>query len=382
MSVAWAMPRKKKAKLPQIHVLGWLRGKGHPSTYLQWAFKKAKSWAILGEIETGKSSLGETIGSNYAETGCSIIDLYGSRDNEGLAWLRSPYKKNVLLLKGNSVQIDFNDADVMNALDFKLRHLDEYKVIISPASFYSSIREEWYAIGKLTEELWHRTFWDYPVAMIIREASNLLYSRLSLGDTQALAKTYMAYFVREMRHVGFSIILDTIRWRSIDINFRSVDYLIIKAQGIEGLSGSGLGFVYAYVDPRSLQKMGPAGAIVVCRRGPMGIFESDLPFWHKLEHENMLAIFGLHPEYKPLPNYGEKGFQRVGDFEHVRIIKMRIEKKSERGRALSMEKIAKILSRSPRTVQKHLEAHNNMVLGVGECDKCARVNAPYAKQEC
>jgi len=370
------MARKSKKKLPKIHVRFWVRGKGHPSTRINWAFKKAASWAMIGEIKTGKSCAGETIASNYLEQeGCTLIDLFGSRDNEGLAWLRSPYKDSVCLLKGRSVEVDC-EYPVMNALDFRLSDIPKYKVFVSPACLYSTLNEEWYSIGKLVDKLWRRHHWDWPTPVLLREASNLIYARMSLGDVQQLAKNYLAYFGREMRHCGFATILDTIRWRGIDINFRSVDYLFIKGQGIEGLSSQGLGFIYSWFDPQGLQKMGPAGAVVVCRRGPVGLVEFDYPYWHKKEHEDLLKMFGIEPHYRELPHYGEKGFQRVSDFEHVAIIKLRVEKK------LSMEKIANLRGRSPRTIQQHLRSHNDMVFAVGECDKCARVNSPYAKQEC
>jgi len=373
--MALALKEKKKT-LPKLKVK-WLRFRKHPATYIRWQFNKARSWGVLGEIETGKSSLCETIASNYAEKeGSSVIDIFGSGDNEGLAWLKSPYKKNVLLLKGKSAIVSCNIAHVMNTLDLEVSHLAEYKTIISCSALYSSFQEEWYSIAKVMQKFMHRTHWDHAHCVIIREASNLIYSRMALGEGQDSAKASTIYMMRQMRHFGFALAWDTLRWRSIDINARSPDYVFVKAQGIRGLKGTELRWLYRYFDPYGLMRMGPAGFVIISRYGPIGLGVCDLPFWHKREHEDLLREFDISVDFKEREYSGGRDGIGVGDREHATIIKLRIEKE------MSMEKIAEALPRSPRTVQQHIKRHNSRVEGLGECDKCLRVNSEYARKVC
>jgi hypothetical protein len=360
---------KKKTSNNNAISINWIRFAKDPSANLNSAFKTPKAYAIVGGIRSGKSSLLELLGSKYTK----IIDLYGSRDNEGLAWLRSPFKDSVLFLKGQSAKVDCNCADVMNTVDFKIKDAERYKVIISVSSFYSKIEEEWYSISKFFDKLWHRTHWKEPWCVLIREASNLLYSRLSLGETQQMAKSYMIYVIREMRHCGFAIALDTIRWHSIDIDLRTLaDYTFIKAQGIEGLPSS-LRFVYIYFSPYGVMRMPVNKFIILSRHGPIGFGKSIMPPWHKQEKEDLLQEFDIMPSYNELAFSGEKGFGRVSDYEHLRIIKARVE--SDKG----MEKLAIELGRSSKTIFTHINIHNNMIHAVGECDRCLRVNSPYTK---
>lgn len=361
---------EKPIDLPDIHVTRWKRFPKDPSTHIENAYKKASAFAIAGGKGKGKSSLAEAIACHYPK----VIDLFGSRDNEGLAWCRSPYKDSVLFLKGNSVKIDCNCADVMNMSDVTLADLAKHKAIISVSAFYSNLAEEWLCLGKLMDKLWRRIGYTEPWNIIVREASNLLYSRLSLGENQQSAKNYIIYVFREMRHCGYAVTVDTLRWYSIDIDVRTLaDYTFIKAQGIEGLP-RGLRFIYRYYSPASVMRMKTPNFIILSREGPIGHGYFDYPDFHKEEHENLLTLFDIRPEYKEMPNYGSDLSSKVSDFEHVRIIKTRIE--SSEG----MEKLGEKIGRSSKTIFSHIKRHNAMIETVGECDRCIRVNAPYAKE--
>jgi hypothetical protein len=71
-------------------------------------FNRPHTWFSLGLRGTGKSSLLEHIAEHYIAEGHVIFDLFGSRDGESLAWLRSPYAKDkkILLLKGENVDVE------------------------------------------------------------------------------------------------------------------------------------------------------------------------------------------------------------------------------------------------------------------------------------
>lgn len=361
--------KPKKAKKLSSLDIWWIRYRRHPSANLGNALKEPSAFLIVGGKGAGKSALAELLASKYTK----VIDLYGSRDNEGLAWLRSPFKDSALLLKGNSTEISCNCADVINASDVTLKDLEKYKAIISCSAFYTRIEEEWYSLGKLMSKLWHRTHWTEPWCVVIREASNLIYSRLSLGETQQLAKSYLIYVIREMRHCGFAVALDTIRYHSIDIDFRSIaDYIFLKAHGIDGLPRS-LRFVYRYFVPSGVSLMAVNGFIVLSRKGPIGCGESICPPWHKEEREDLLNHFDIRIKHSEIPYTAENGMANVSDFEHVRIIKIKIEEK------IGMDKLGEKIGRSSRTIHTHIHKHNNMIHAVGECDKCSRVGSKYAK---
>lgn len=328
---------------------------------------------ILGGKETGKSSLNECAASHYKQ----IIDLFGSRDNEGLAWLRSPLNKKVLFLKGETVEIDCNCADVKNTSEFKVSDMDKYDTVISAAAFYSSIREEWKSVATLMDRLWYRQGWNEPICLVIREAASLLASRHILGEDQTHALNYTIYVLRELRHCGFAITLDTIRWFGIDRDIRAVtDYTFIKATGTEGLPPD-LRFMYRYFNPFKIQQMKPNQFVVLSRQGAIGTGSFQLPYWHKQEKENLLNRFDIRIKYDREAAFAaENKNQKVSDLEHVRIIKMRVELPETDN---SMEKIGKTIQRSSRTIMEQIRHHNNSISVVGSCDKCQRAtNKEYA----
>jgi len=331
---------------------------------------KARVYSSVGIPGSGKSALLESIATKSPK----ILDLYGSRDNEGLAWLRSPFGKSALLLTGNAVDVTCNCADVMKVSEVKLKDFERYKVIISCASFYTNMDREYYSLGRLIRMFWRRTHWDEPWFLILREAGNLLYSRMSLGDTQQLTKTQFIYVIRELRHSGISIGLDTLRWFAIDINIRHLShYTFFKAQGVEGLPKD-LNFLYRDVHPAGIRNMAVNKFLILTARGMYGTGRSKCPEWHKREREDLLTQFDIRCKYKVLPYEGDQAGMRVNDYEHVRIVKTKFEKK------IGMEKLGQTLGRSSKTIHKHIHHHNNMVHALGECDKCARVGSKLAKQ--
>jgi hypothetical protein len=346
----------------------WVRYARTEYAKLEPSFKKATCFAGSGGRGSGKSSLLEIIAEHFDQ----VIDLYGSRDNEGLAWLRHPkYKDSALLLKGGSVELDCHCAEVMNAVDFKLADLERFKMVISFASAYHSVDEEWSCLPKIIDMLGKRTHWEKPTCLIVREASSLLYSRMAIGESEQNAKAHFIHMMREMRHSGFALAMDTIRWLGIDTEARNcADFMFFKAQGIEGLPKQ-LRFLYRGFKPSGVQLMKKNTFIIVSKEGAIGFGRFRYPFWHKEEREDMLRLFDIRPSYKDLPFTGEQG--KVGDYEHVRIIKVRLET------GMGMGKVAKMIDRSSKTVFDHINAHNNMVHSVGECDKCARVGSKLAK---
>jgi len=70
---------------------------------------------------------------------------------------------------------------------------------------------------------------------------------------------------------------------------------------------------------------------------------------------------------------------KVGDYQHVSIIKARLRTVEKTGKKTSMAKLAREIGRSSATIHRQIHHHNNMVHSVGECGKCARVGSELAK---
>ncbi|MBS7635344.1 hypothetical protein KEJ34_07690 [Candidatus Bathyarchaeota archaeon] len=338
------------------------------------SFNRPYTWFILGLRGSGKSSFLEHVAENYLNEGHVVFDLFGSRDGENLAWLRSPYvnDKRILLLRGENVDVNCSFT-VMQADKLTLHDLENHDIIISPSPLYLNIDQEFYNAAQLTDLLYKRIHWNRLVYMVVREAANFYYSRLKVSENQILAKSQMIYLIREARHCGLSIGLDSIRYYAIDIDIRNLaDYLMLKAQGVLGLIED-LKWLYNYFNPMVVQKMPPKYFIIVSRSGALGLGSFPYPTWHKQEGEDILKSIGIKVEYGEMPKEAEdKGrFKTISDNEHAEIIRLYFEE------MLSMHEIAERLKRSSRTVMEHIKGHDAAVERSGFCPACKRVQSQY-----
>jgi hypothetical protein len=310
----------------------------------------------------------------YLGKGAVIFDLFGSRDGESLAWLRSPLAKDkkILLLKGDNVDVKAS-VDVKNVERLSLSDLDKYDIIISSSPLYLSPDQEFYSSALVTDLLYQRFHWKKLIYLLMREASNFYYSRLRICMSQVIAKANMIYLIRESRHCGLSLALDSVRFYSIDIDIRSLsDYMILKAQGLSGLTKD-LGWLYAYIEPHTLRKLKPDEFFLISRRGGIGYGVFPYHNWHKEEGEDILESVGIKVAYgEELHEAVDKGtFKTVDDKEHAEIIRLYIEAD------LGTAKIAQKLDRSSRTPVIHIQMHNESVGRSGFCPTCKRFNSPY-----
>ena len=99
--------------------------------------------------------------------------------------------------------------------DYKLSDLEKYDIIISAGPLYSSPGVEYESANKITDSIYQRLHWKRKVFMVTREAANLYYSRLKSDPNQASAKAQMVYLIREARHMGYALGLDTLKYTSI-----------------------------------------------------------------------------------------------------------------------------------------------------------------------
>lgn len=342
--------------LKQHHIFcRWIRG-GETVD-----FNKPKTYLCLGQRGSGKSSLLECIGSNFPK----IIDLFGSRDNEGLAWCRSPFKDNVLFVVGSTkVSSEWNCKKFM---DLKPSDFNDYQVITSVHGFYGKSDEEFIGLNHILDVLYHRTHWTEPWYLLVREAANFIYSRIKLNQNQLIAKADFIYLLREARHMGYAVGVDTIRWTAIDVEVRDVsDYTFLKSVGRKGLPYD-LHFVYRYINPYSMMNTKKNQFVLVTDTGSIGLGRFGYPYWHKVEKEDLFQKLNIQVEPTEVPNYGEgsaHGRPTVSDFEHAEMLK-------RRKAGATIEKIAEDLHRSSSTVATHVEEHNKYP--EGECPRCRRI---------
>jgi hypothetical protein len=316
----------------------------------------------------------EHIAEQYLNEGHVVFDLFGSRDGESLAWLRSPHAKDrkILLLKGENVDVE-SSFPVKCVENVGLTDFENYDIVISSSPLYINVDQEFLCAAKLTDLLYKRLHYKRMVFLICREAANFYYSRLKVSDSQIFAKSQMIYLIREARHMGLALGLDSIRYYAIDIDIRNLaDYLILKAQGVQGLARD-LQWLYSYFNPATVRNMPPQYLIMISKTGSLGLGEFPYPKWHKKEKENILSSVGLKVEYgEPIYEGQYKGtFRTIGDKEHAEIVRLYIEE------SLSMIQIAERLGRSSRTPHIHIHAHNDAVHRSGLCPSCKRVGGQY-----
>jgi hypothetical protein len=197
--------------------------------------------------------------------------------------------------------------------------------------------------------------------------------RLKVSDNQIFAKSQMVYLIREARHVGLALGLDSVRYYAIDVDIRNLSfYIILKSQGLFGLTKD-LNWLYSISESYIIRNMPAKHFLVVSRRGAIGVGQFKELSWHKKERENILKAVGIKCEYCEPVEAGEYrgAFKTVGDKEHAEIIRLYVEG------GLSMGKIGEKLGQSSRTPHKHVEQHNRSVEASGFCPSCRRVKSPF-----
>lgn len=351
-----------KKELPKIRVK-WVRGR-EPFDYT-----KAQIYLILGKKGSGKSALLENIGLRYPK----MLDLFGSRDDEGLAWCRdSSPVDDILLVHGDNVDLNCS-WDTCKVGDFSYSKMMGYEITIPSHSFFSSMSGKFVGIEKVLNSLWDRRSWEKPIYIAVREASSFLYSRIKQqGVNMKMAKHDFIYWQREMRHFGFALGIDSIRWTSVDKEMRDLaDHLIIKKVGAQGLPAD-IRWLYKYADPLSMSRLPPHMALLLTDNASIGYLWSQCPVFHKEEGVDLLKELGITIEAGD--EIEESSFQKVGDEEHAKIVRLYNERKS-------MGTISGIMHRSKSTVKAHIHQHNKAIEKNRVCPQCSRVKSDLAKVE-
>ena len=306
------------------------------------------------------------------EKNAVVFDLFGSRDGEALAWLRSPYAddKKILVVHGENVDV-YSFFPVKSVEAVERSDFEDYDIVVSASPLYLSIDQEFSHADKLTDLLYKRLHYKRLVYMVCREAANFYYSKLKVSDNQVFAKSQMIYLIREARHMGIALGLDSVRFYAIDIDIRNLaDYMILKAQGVQGRAKD-LKWLYSYFNPSTIRNMKPQNFFIITRKGALGLGNFSFHEWYKAEKENILKAVGIKVEYREELNEGEhRGtFRTVSDKEHAEMVRLYIEE------GLSYEKIVEQFNRSSHTPLLHIQKHNQAILKSGFCSSCKRVKS-------
>jgi hypothetical protein len=336
------------------------------------SFVHPSTWFCIGLRGEAKSTFLEHVGMRYLQRGAVVFDLFASKDGENLAWLRSPYAKDkrILLLRGENVDVEAS-FPVKQVDKLTLADVEKFDIIISSSPLYLNADQEFYYAGRVTNLLYKRLHYKRLVYLVIREAANFYYSRLKVSENQVQAKANMIYLIREGRHCGLSLGLDSLRFYAIDIDIRNLsDYLILKSQGVQGLAKD-LEWLYSFYNPAFIRKMPKENFVIISKSGALGLGNFPYHTWHKEEKENILASVGIKVEYGEPVEQGQSRGSRgttIGDKEHSEIVEMYIS-------GLSMSKINKQTKRSTKSISDHIHAHNDSVERSGFCPACRRVHS-------
>ncbi len=351
-----------KEDLTNIRV-DWVRGRDNPN------FMKALIFLIIGKKGSGKSALLEALAERYPK----IIDLFGSRDDEGLAWCRdnSPID-DILLVHGDNVDLDCS-WDTCNIGNLTYKKINEYECIIPSYSFYSGNAGRFVGISKFLDCLWERREWTKPMYICVREASSFLYSRIKQEKFNMKgAKADFIYWQREMRHFGYALGIDSIRYFSIDKEMRdNADWQIFKKIGGQGLPQD-MRFLYRYIDPFSLASLPINRFVAYTDNACIGIGTSECPVYHKEEGVDITKELGIMITYGE--EVTESTAQRIGDEEHANIIRKYTELKT-------MRKVSEKVHRSLDRIRSHLHQHNKEIILHGKCQKCSAARSDLADTE-
>jgi hypothetical protein len=345
--------------------IAWLKSRGIG----KFNFKAPSEFFVMGIRGQGKSNFLEFMATRYLEAGGGVLDLNCAKDSENLAWLRSPYvKKNrVLLLKGEDVRVK-SKWDVLTYTKFDPSLLDEYKIILNVPAFYTTLDEMVLSVRAIAEKLMRRNSWNFPTALIAREAQDIFPSRIRAQKSQELSKGMATYMIREARHSGIAMLLDSLKWKAIDDDIRdAVRFTVIKALGVTGLPDR-LRWIYRFFRASFLQRVPVNRFIISDLAGPLGY--GTIPFceWHKTEAENLVQKFNFEIEYPEAEKVRVNVATAEGHSEVIRLY----------DQGLTTTKIAGTLGISTFSVYQCLHAHNDYVLRDGQCEKCAEAgNTAY-----
>jgi len=295
-----------------------VEGKAKPGHEILWLkgqkkidFHDPNIFYVLGRRGAGKSAYLENLAYQHLMNGCKILDLFGSKDGEGLSWLRSNVAEDFDIQLIHGPETELKNHEGIDGTKFRLNDLKKGDIFISSNPLYASSDNEFEAVNNVFETLWNRTYWNQPIFIVVREAANLLYSRIKVSENQTMAKAELTYMLRESRHSGLALGLDSVKHTSVDVDIRKLtDFLVLKNLGMHGLPRN-LHWIYKYLDPQQMSRLKSNEFGVVAKENCIGLGTSDLPRWHKDAGEHILQEVGVNPKYYQKEKESEQAISYV-----------------------------------------------------------------------
>lgn len=339
--------------------------------FFSWEWEKARRYLLLGNADTGKSNLIEVMAYHHPH----ILDIHGSKDNEGLCWIRkSSGLDDALLICGDNTDLT-SSWDYKRASDVTVNDIDEYEIVIAAHSHFSSPEVKNRSLEYITEKLDNRLSFKpgHIIFMAMRETNNIIYSRLSRGVGEKQAKADLLEFIREMRHFGVSIGADMLQWTGTDRSFRDMaDYMIFKNVGEKGLPPDKR-YLYSFIEPSGFRRLRKNQAIALKSNGDIAaLMKIPLVPFHKEEGVDLVKELDIEIDHGD--EIIETTSQKIGDKDHLEIIKRYID-------IQSVERTAKSFNppKSSATISRHNHDHNAEINKYGKCSRCSKFDEEIAK---
>jgi len=355
--------------------VAWYRDRPHQYSSMRW--ERPDTYFVVGSTKgVGKSNTLEFIADLYRKHGACVVDLNGSTDGEGLAWLRNPEvsKRRVLLVKSPDVELRRKPCDAIDYTDFDYYLVDDYDVVVNAAPLYTSMEEELHAARELFLKLAERRSWSRVAATVIRESQDLFTSRVYAYKGQKEVKGLAIYMVRESRHFGMATLLDTMKETSIDADLRYLsDYVIFKEVGLWGIPEK-FRWIYSYIEPPRLATLPVNKCVIASKNTALGYGTIPYMKWHKQVNEDLLSLLGVEVE---LPSHNPELNEAVGELDvntHARIVE-------DYAGGMSMKQISLKYEVSTATVSRHIQVHNRAIHEGGECPPCRHAESIYYDKE-
>ena len=361
---------------------------------------KPRRFYGLGDVDSGKSVFSEVLGSFYMKYGHQLFDLWASLDCENLGWLRTgtsslsdgtpkdcPYNRGakILLTHGPSVELVFDKKSYETKITSQVSDadFDYYDFIITTPRFYPLIDwDERYAEMALVIRrlMTFRDAYKRIIFTIIREASEILYSRLKSWESTETTKAQIIQLLNKSRHAGLAFWMDNQKYTDLDKSARdAADYKIFKRLDHHWFP-SDVEWVKNFIDPSKMVSIDNDQFAVIARDGGVFIGRNNYPPWHKTEEESLLKELGIRILYKESPHLSElKGGKLIlGDAEHSELVRLCIEERQNLPaiKVLTDHRYHELGLKthiSTETIARHLRWHDESVSGRDKsCDRCRR----------
>ena len=268
----------------------WIRGRDVPD------FKQASTSWVFGKRFSGKSTMVETLGTKYMNKGGVVFDVFGARDSESLAWLRSPYN-DVLLVAGASVNLKTSYKWV-RINEFDLKEAEQHEMVITTPAFYSTEYEMYAALSRFVDLLKWRTVFNKVACLLVREAKNLIASRLMSGKVSNRLEAEFDFIDLhdQAYHTGVAAVIDSLRPISIAPDVREIaNYTYIKRMGRMKIPAE-LYYLLRRVHPVFLRRMKVNEFLLLTDNDDFAVGRNSEVPWHIKRGENLLHNLQIEVE--------------------------------------------------------------------------------------